>query len=336
LGHSVSAAEPFSPVLNNQISRANVNSGIPFLHKLRRIAWPVASEHISLSKQTRQMNTQMTSKKHLAERSGLEWLVPLTAAFASFAVFQDLLSASLNGYVFYLSESLIFSSFWVLFVPLLYAQYSFYRLTQSDEVTGVALLVLTPVLLHSLAFPAVVWVLSKMFYYHTYEFNQTFRYALAEHLYQIILIYSLPMFVAQLLKGKTHFYHKLRGYAAASNGDTMLTSLILSEGSRRVSVVVSDILYVTSSSPYIAIHLHGKRYLHNETLKSIADKIDQGQFARVHKSTIVNIGRVQFYTSRLNGDYDATMTDGARLRVSRNYAADFKRKLGEGHQLGIK
>lgn len=287
-------------------------------------------------KQTRPMNTQMTSKNLLAKRSGLERLLLLAAALASFAVVQDVLSAHINSYAFYLSESLIFSSFWVLFIPLLFAQYSFYHLTKSNEVVGAALLIATPVLLHSLAFPAAVWALSKVFYYHTYEFNQTLRYALAEHLYQVILIYSLPIFIAQLLKGKAQFHRKLNGHDAATNSDAMLTSLLLSEGSRRVCVVVSDVLYVTSRSPYIAIHLPGKRYLHNETLKSIAGKIDNRQFVRVHKSTIVNIGRVQFYTSRLNGDYDATMTDGNRLRVSRNYAADFKSKFGHSHQVTAK
>ncbi len=306
------------------------------MHKLRGIAWPVASEHTGLPKQTRRMNTQITSKNHLAKRRGLEWLLLLAAAFASFAVVQDLLSANLNSSAFYLSESLIFSSFWVLFIPLLFAQYSFYHLIKSDEVVGVALLIATPVVLHSLAFPAAVWALSKMFYYHTYEFNQTLRYGLAEHLYQVILIYSLPIFVAQLLKRKAQLHRKLNGHHAATNSDNKLTSLLLSEGSRRVSVAVSDVLYVTASSPYITVHLHGKRYLYSETLKSIAVKIDNGQFVRIHKSTIVNIGRVQFYTSRLNGDYDATMTDGTRLRVSRNYAADFKRKFGYCHQVTTK
>ncbi|MGH9949634.1 MAG: LytR/AlgR family response regulator transcription factor, partial [Pyrinomonadaceae bacterium] len=75
-----------------------------------------------------------------------------------------------------------------------------------------------------------------------------------------------------------------------------------------------------------------KRYLHNETLKSILETLDNETFVRIHKSLIVNISNVRSYKSRLNGDYDLTVADGTSLRLSRTYAATFKEKFRRGHQ----
>ncbi len=107
---------------------------------------------------------------------------------------------------------------------------------------------------------------------------------------------------------------------------------MVTEGIRSLSIAVSDVFYFSANSPYINIHVKHKQYLHNESLKSVAEKIDTHNFIRIHKSTIVNINQVESYTSRLNGDYDLVLFDGTILRVSRNYAGAFK----ERHRVALK
>ena len=63
------------------------------------------------------------------------------------------------------------------------------------------------------------------------------------------------------------------------------------------------------------------------TLKSLSEKLDNRLFVRIHKSEIVNLSKVQSYQSRQNGDYDVTISDSSVLRISRNFAKDFKTKL---------
>ncbi|MNY49270.1 Sensory transduction protein LytR [compost metagenome] len=90
---------------------------------------------------------------------------------------------------------------------------------------------------------------------------------------------------------------------------------------------VNDIFYISANSPYVNIYHISKKYLHNETLKSLENQLDQQHFIRIHKSYIVNLQKITCYQSRQNGDYDVVLSDGAILRVSRNYAKHFKSKF---------
>lgn len=111
------------------------------------------------------------------------------------------------------------------------------------------------------------------------------------------------------------------------------TTLVVADGNKKQSIKVSEILYISANPPYINIFIEGKKYLQNETLKSISATLNPEQFVRIHKSTIVNIEMVASYTSRLNGDYDLAMKNNVQLRVSRNFAADFKNRFNKTHQL---
>jgi DNA-binding LytR/AlgR family response regulator len=104
------------------------------------------------------------------------------------------------------------------------------------------------------------------------------------------------------------------------------------DGNKRTYISTRDISVISSNPPYINIHHPAKKYMHKGTLKSVSEKLDNAIFVRVHKSTIVNITKVQSYRSRLNGDYDLLMHDGTELRLSRNYASKFKSQFARPHQ----
>lgn len=57
------------------------------------------------------------------------------------------------------------------------------------------------------------------------------------------------------------------------------------------------------------------------------------KFIRIHKSNLVNIDFVESFVSRFNGDYDLTLSNNVTLRISRNYAADFKKAFKQSHHL---
>jgi DNA-binding LytR/AlgR family response regulator len=71
-------------------------------------------------------------------------------------------------------------------------------------------------------------------------------------------------------------------------------------------------------------------------LKSLENQLDKKQFIRIHKSHIINLQKIISYQSRQNGDYDVTLSDGTVLRVSRNYAKDFKSKAEQHTHLTTK
>jgi DNA-binding LytR/AlgR family response regulator len=189
------------------------------------------------------------------------------------------------------------------------------------------LFILLPTAIHLLAYPALVWIISKLFFDHTFTYWQNFQYGLTEYALTILAIYS----IALLLFRSSVKTNTLRTVNSASLPLTPLrstiTQIVVAEGHQRLSISTSEVSYIIANSPYVTIHHHAKSYLHSDTLKSMLPKLDQQRFIRIHKSVIVNISMVQSYRSRLNGDYDVTMLGGTVLRLSRIYASQFKEKF---------
>jgi len=282
------------------------------------------------------MNIQLTTKNHITSKRAFAVFTLLIASFILLTIIQDFIKASFNNSSFYISEAFMFSSFWWIFIPFMYGQYLLVKIEFSNRFFFKALFILIPILLHLCAFPFLVWVISELFYYHTFDIIQTLQYTLSEYLYILILLYSIPIFVFQQLNAKAQTTKTDLVTDSQIDEPNFITSIMVSEGDKRKRITVSAILYFTANTPYINIYLNGKKYLKSETLKSISEKLNSQLFMRVHKSTIVNVQHVHSYTSRLNGDYDLIMSDGAELRVSRNFAVDFKKKFQESHRLTIK
>lgn len=251
---------------------------------------------------------------------------------------QDLLKTLVNGSAFYLSESFMFSSFWWLFAPFVFAQVHFLQKTNVNRIVLWSAGFLLPVVLHLLAFPLLVWIISGLCYYHTYAITQTLQYTLSEHFYQLLMGYAVPAISVlwipqQTQNDKPIISVELPGLPIDARGLPHICSLLIAEGDNRICIAVADIFYCAANTPYIDIHLGHKKYLHSETLKSLRVQLDNRYFVRIHKSTLVNLAHIRSYTSRHNGDYDVTMNNGTQLRVSRHYAADFKRRLQENTPL---
>lgn len=241
-------------------------------------------------------------------------------AMAALTVGQDRLYAAFNGTSFFLSESAMFSSFWLLFVPLLFLQYQKLKIAVSAK--RVIAWILSPVLIHLLLFPLLIWLLSTLVYYHTFEMLQTLQYVLSEHSYTLLLLYSGCGLFVRFRNAAVQMPP-----AVEQSSQTYVSAIVVSSGGRYVPLAVADIAYIRAATPYVTIHLAGKQYLHTETLKSIAEKLDNRQFVRIHKSCIVNVTKVVSYQSRLNGDYDIQMQDGTCIRLSRSYARRFKETM---------
>ena len=276
------------------------------------------------------MSETLTANK-FTNKQAVTGLTTCTLAFVALMITQDFLRANLNNTGFYLSESFLFSTFWWLFAPLLFVQLTLEPACSKRLSVQFALLLL-PLTVHLFGFPFLVWALSKTFYYHTFTFQQTLRYTLSEHLYQLILLYTVPFCIYRFYYGKTQAPENARAEQEGIAKEFM-DFILVSENNKKSRIAVSEVMYFSASTPYISIHLTGKKYLQTETLKALSAKLDPQKFIRIHKSFIVHITEVVSYTSRLNGDYDLVMKNDETLRVSRNFAADFKRAFEACHHL---
>lgn len=245
-------------------------------------------------------------------------------------ILLDAIESSFQNYSFYLSESLLFSSFWWLFLPLLYTQYILSN-NQSKKYQQLALIPLL-VLAHLFIYPLIVLIISKVFFVHTFPFAQTFYYGLTEYSFVLLISYTVSFFVFEKLKKKTSHHKNIPNILIEDKPKSFVQSFSLTDGDRHLNIETKDIQFLTANNPYVTIHHMEKRYLYNETLKAISQKLNSRIFVRIHKSTVVNLNYVQYYKSRLNGDYDLTMKDGSVVRLSRNFAADFKSKFKKSPQ----
>jgi two-component system response regulator LytT len=257
------------------------------------------------------MSTIQQTYQIFQSKQKLKFLI--TVCIALFIVANVLLDFSFTLFQnssFYITESLLFSSYWLLYLPLLTV---IFRSTKP-------LLILSAIVFHLFAYAALVWIISSLFYEHTFAYWQTFNYGLSAYFIKTVLIYGFS-FVA--------FSHLHRKTKSAQTFIKPFISAILIANStgKKLVLQVNEIRYFAANSPYVSVYHTAQQYLHTETLKSLESQLDDKQFVRIHKSHIVNIHQISAIQSRQNGDYDITLSDSTILRVSRNYAKDFKSKL---------
>jgi two-component system LytT family response regulator len=84
-------------------------------------------------------------------------------------------------------------------------------------------------------------------------------------------------------------------------------------------VAVDDVDWVEAYGNYVRLHVGKGVHLIRETLGNIERKLDPSRFARVHRSSIVNLDRVARMDLWGAGDYVVLLKDGTKLKLSRWY-----------------
>lgn len=250
-------------------------------------------------------------------------VLKLLTLVLALSTIQDLLHSKRNEYPFYISESLLFNTFWILFFPMTFFLLFLsrrYAYIFNNKYKSIATIVMIGSMMHVLIYCSILHILSALFFRQDYLFWNNLSYTIANDFYKYPLVYgAIGLFLFQKSASKNEI----------NNPEEInsLEKIIIQKGRESIAILTKDIVSITSSSPYISIQTDYKKYLHTETLKSMLDKLDPNQFVRIHKSSIIQIDKVRSYTSRLNGDYDILMQNGEVLRLSRNYAGDFKIKM---------
>ena len=247
-------------------------------------------------------------------------------------IILDFIYSLFQNSSFFISESLLFSSFWLLFFPLTKL---LLKLIQPNKLWQNICFTALITCFHLSIYPALIWFLSKTFYYHTFPYWQTFNFGITEYTVKSILIYGfLVSFFVYINKSQRR---TMLPQEKQTLKQSFISSIITSDrNNKKIIIDVNEILYFSANSPYVNIFHLSKKYLHTETLKSLETQLDDKQFIRIHKSHIVNSDKIISIQSRKNGDYDVTLIDNTNLRMSRNYVAKFKSNFGKQHHLAIK
>jgi two-component system LytT family response regulator len=86
---------------------------------------------------------------------------------------------------------------------------------------------------------------------------------------------------------------------------------------------VADIDYVEAANNYVKIFSGSATYILREGISSLESQLDPAQFARIHRSTIVNIDRIRSMKPWFSGDYIIVLSNGKQLRLSRTHRHKF-------------
>ncbi len=111
-----------------------------------------------------------------------------------------------------------------------------------------------------------------------------------------------------------------------------LRRLVVPSGHRNIFVRTEQIDWIEAERNYIRLHVNergGRTYLLRENLTRIASALDPATFCRIHRSTIVNIDRIQAVESLLHGEYLVVLQDGTKLTSGRSYRRNLHAVMGK-------
>jgi two-component system LytT family response regulator len=110
-----------------------------------------------------------------------------------------------------------------------------------------------------------------------------------------------------------------RGADAAPPPDPYARRWAVRDGERFVLLRAEEVDWIEAAANYVRFHARGTSFLLRGTMAALERTLDPRQFARIHRSTIVNLDRVREIRPEWHGDYDVILAGGATLRLGRRY-----------------
>ena len=102
-----------------------------------------------------------------------------------------------------------------------------------------------------------------------------------------------------------------------------LRRVMVRSGGHIAFLRTADIDWIEAQGDYVSLHCQGKKHLIRENIGALGDRLGAETFARIHRSTIVNIGRIKELQPLFHGDYTVVLQDGTRLTMSRSFREKF-------------
>ena len=153
--------------------------------------------------------------------------------------------------------------------------------------------------------------------------------------------YALKAFEAEALDYLLKPYNNARFFRVLSRAKTALARLkveprrferILVRTAGRISFLRADeIDWIEAADYYVCLHAGDKTHLLRRSMAELERDLENEQFCRIHRSTIVNLARVQDLVIGPNGEYQVVLHDQTRLKISRGYQEKLQAAV---HEMG--
>ena len=108
-----------------------------------------------------------------------------------------------------------------------------------------------------------------------------------------------------------------------------VSRLVIRAAGRIHFLRAEEIDWIEAADNYVRIHAGSDSHLLRETMQSLERRLDPAKFARIHRSTIVNVDRIREMQPLFHGDYAVRLHDGTELTLSRGYREKLQQPLGQ-------
>jgi two-component system, LytTR family, response regulator len=137
--------------------------------------------------------------------------------------------------------------------------------------------------------------------------------------------------LADLIKDSLHFSPENIKDQYLDNGKNhipeYLTRLMVSANNRIIFLNTNDIEWIEADDNYVKVHTIDKSFIMRETMNDLEVKLNPKDFARIHRSAIVNVSKIQSLEPYFKGDYIVILNNGKRLKMTRSRKSQFKETL---------
>jgi two-component system, LytTR family, response regulator len=104
--------------------------------------------------------------------------------------------------------------------------------------------------------------------------------------------------------------------------------LLVRDQGRVVMLDVSEIDWIEAEGDHVRLHVAGKSHRLRETMTTLECLLDPARFARIHRSTIVNLARVQELRPSSSREYVVLLQNGTQLKLSRRFRDRVSARFG--------
>ena len=110
-----------------------------------------------------------------------------------------------------------------------------------------------------------------------------------------------------------------RMLSAVRGGEERHDRIMVKSAGHITFLRVEEIDWVEAQGDYVSLHCQGKKHLIREKISDMESQLPTGSFARIHRSSLVNVARIKEMQPLFHGDYTVVLIDGTRLTMSRSF-----------------
>ena len=138
---------------------------------------------------------------------------------------------------------------------------------------------------------------------------------------------SLSRALEQIQSGSKEFFALKRLLSEVSKETRYLRRIMVKKGSRFFFINANEVIYISAYEKYINVHTNEATHLIRDTMNRMESRLDPKNFARIHRSYIVNMDSIKEMQPWSHGDYIVVLKDGTKLNLSRRYRDNLLGKL---------